>query len=39
MPTVKGTASVADDRAISKLLRKTKFPSNFSRTVDLSRVH
>ena len=39
MPSIKGTASVADDRAISKLLRSTRFPPNFSKKVDQTRVH
>lgn len=39
MPSIKGTASVSDDRALQKLLRSTKFPSNFSQKVDCSKIH
>jgi serine/arginine repetitive matrix protein 1 len=39
MPSIKGTASVSDDRALQKLLRSTKFPSNFSQQVDYSKIH
>eukprot|EP00934_Nitzschia_sp_Nitz4_P004541 Nitzschia sp. Nitz4//scaffold171_size48012//4055//5506//NITZ4_007117-RA/size48012-processed-gene-0.32-mRNA-1//1//CDS//3329538677//4531//frame0 len=39
MPSVKGTASVADARARSKALKSTKFPSNFSKKVNVSKVN
>ena len=39
MPAIKGTASIASDAAQSKLLRTTKFPSCFARTVDLNKVN
>jgi serine/arginine repetitive matrix protein 1 len=39
MPSIKGTASVSDDRALQKLLRCTKFPSNFNQKVDYSKIH
>ena len=39
MPTIKGTGSIADDRARTKLVRSTKFPASFSRRVDTTRAH
>ena len=39
MPSIKGTASVADARAMSKALKSTKFPSMFSKRINLSRVN
>eukprot|EP00592_Proboscia_alata_P015252 CAMPEP_0194397906 /NCGR_PEP_ID=MMETSP0174-20130528/125805_1 /TAXON_ID=216777 /ORGANISM="Proboscia alata, Strain PI-D3" /LENGTH=679 /DNA_ID=CAMNT_0039194137 /DNA_START=204 /DNA_END=2245 /DNA_ORIENTATION=- len=39
MPTIKGTASVSDDHAMTKLLKTTKFPSSFSQTVNRQKVH
>ena len=39
MPSVKGTASVADSRARQKALKKTKFPRNFGKTVILENVN
>ena len=39
MPTIKGTASVSDDHAMAKLLKKTQFPANFSVEVELSKVN
>lgn len=39
MPTIKGTASVTDDHAMAKLLKKTTFPSNFSTPVEVSKVN
>lgn len=39
MPSIKGTSSVEDSRALSKALKSTKFPSNFYRTVDLSKLN
>lgn len=39
MPTIKGTASVIDDHAMAKLLRKTKFPKCFKIPVDRTMVH
>eukprot|EP00535_Pseudo-nitzschia_heimii_P009763 CAMPEP_0197190732 /NCGR_PEP_ID=MMETSP1423-20130617/22212_1 /TAXON_ID=476441 /ORGANISM="Pseudo-nitzschia heimii, Strain UNC1101" /LENGTH=460 /DNA_ID=CAMNT_0042643183 /DNA_START=21 /DNA_END=1400 /DNA_ORIENTATION=+ len=39
MPSVKGTASVADSRARQKALKKTKFPRNFSKKVNLENVN
>jgi len=39
MPTIKGTASVVDDHAILKLLRKTKFPKTFQQNVNLNKVN
>lgn len=39
MPVIKGTAAIVSDAAQSKLLRKTKFPSCFAKTVDLNKVN
>lgn len=39
MPSIKGTSSVTDPRARSKALKATKFPSNFSTPVNLSKVN
>lgn len=39
MPTIKGTASVADSRARRKALKKTKFPRNFGASVSLEKVN
>ena len=39
MPSIKGTASVADPRARSKALKKTKFPKSFALPVQLSKVN
>jgi serine/arginine repetitive matrix protein 1 len=39
MPSIKGTASVADPRARSKALKSTKFPKIFSNPVQLSKVN
>jgi len=39
MPTIKGTASVADSRARQKALKKTKFPRNFRTPVSLEKVN
>ncbi|VEU37900.1 unnamed protein product [Pseudo-nitzschia multistriata] len=39
MPTVKGTASVADSRARTKALRKTRFPRNYRTSVDIEKVN
>lgn len=39
MPLIKGTASVADSRALTKALRSTKFPECFSTVVDLSKIN
>ncbi|GAX23631.1 serine/arginine repetitive matrix protein 1 [Fistulifera solaris] len=39
MPLIKGTASVADSRALTKALRSTKFPESFSTAVDLSKIN
>jgi serine/arginine repetitive matrix protein 1 len=39
MPAIKGTSSVADSRALSKALKQTKFPANFSVAVDVSKIN
>ncbi|KAI2490054.1 PWI domain [Fragilaria crotonensis] len=39
MPTIKGTASVSDDHAMSKQLRQTKFPKIFSTKVRIDKVN
>ncbi|KAL3942263.1 MAG: hypothetical protein SGARI_000321, partial [Bacillariaceae sp.] len=39
MPTIKGTSSVVDDRARKKAMKKSKFPSSFSKQVDLQKVN
>jgi len=39
MPAIKGTSSVADSRALSKALKKTKFPANFASKVDLTKIN
>ena len=39
MPTIKGTASVADSRARQKALKRTKFPRNFGTSVNLEKVN
>lgn len=39
MPTIKGTASVADSRALQKSLKRTKFPANFNEPVELSKIN
>ena len=39
MPSIKGTASVADPRARSKALKATKFPKNFSQAVLTQKVN
>ncbi len=39
MPTIKGTASVADSRARQKALKKTKFPRSFAKSVSLEKVN
>lgn len=39
MPTIKGTASVTDDHAILKQLKKTKFPKSFSQNVNLNKIN
>jgi len=39
MPVIKGTASVSDDRVRERLLRQTKFPSNFKLKVDVSKIN
>ena len=39
MPSIKGTASVADDHAMTKLLKSTKFPPSFGTKVDLAKVN
>jgi serine/arginine repetitive matrix protein 1 len=39
MPSIKGTSSVEDSRALSKALKATKFPSNFHQTVDITKVN
>ena len=38
MPSIKGTASVADARERSKTLKSTKFPANFSKKVKLGKI-
>ena len=39
MPSIKGTASISSSSARTKLLRSTKFPSSFSKSVNLSKVN
>ena len=39
MPSIKGTASVADARARSKALKSTKFPANFTKKIKLDKVN
>jgi serine/arginine repetitive matrix protein 1 len=39
MPSIKGTSSVPDSRALSKAIKSTKFPANFSTRVKLSKVN
>eukprot|EP00533_Pseudo-nitzschia_delicatissima_P002041 CAMPEP_0116082408 /NCGR_PEP_ID=MMETSP0327-20121206/2719_1 /TAXON_ID=44447 /ORGANISM="Pseudo-nitzschia delicatissima, Strain B596" /LENGTH=487 /DNA_ID=CAMNT_0003573217 /DNA_START=46 /DNA_END=1507 /DNA_ORIENTATION=+ len=39
MPTIKGTASVADSRARQKALKKTKFSKSFGKPVSLEKVN
>ena len=39
MPSIKGTSSVADPRARSKALKSTKFPSIFSKPINLAKVN
>jgi len=39
MPTIKGTASVTDDHAMLKQLKKTKFPKSFSQSVNVSKIN
>ena len=39
MPTIKGTASVADDHAMAKQLKQTKFSKIFSKKVRIDKVN
>lgn len=39
MPSIKGTASVADARARSKALKTTRFPANFAKKIKLDKVN
>jgi serine/arginine repetitive matrix protein 1 len=39
MPTIKGTASVADDHAMAKQLKQTKFPKIFSKKIKVDKVN
>lgn len=39
MPSIKGTASVADNRALNKRLASVKFPANFAQKLDVERVN
>lgn len=39
MPSIKGTASVTDNRALNKRLGSVKFPSNFTQKLDVESVN
>ena len=39
MPSIKGTASVSDTRALRKAMKSAKFPAHFSEPVDPTKVN
>ena len=39
MPSIKGTASVTDNRALNKRLASMKFPANFTEKLDVEKVN
>ena len=38
MPSIRGTASVSDGRALNKALRSTRFPASFSKRLNVGKV-